>query len=146
MTTRCGMKKLATLGAAVVLVTGLAQKASAADFCISYYENVINPTALVGRGFKIPARGRCRAFLGFKELFGTADVTGSACTASDGSAVNFVLTKSTRQFGLASVLHLTVSLPLDQQIGTILEQYANGNFANDLFGSAGPCSSGVTIP
>src|SRR5262249_61927548 len=47
----------------------------------------------VGKSFKVPSPGKCEPFLGFFTGFGNANAsTGQACTAADGSHVDFGLT------------------------------------------------------
>ena len=77
--------------AAAILLCNFAD-GSAADFCINYNGGGCN---YVGKNFKGPRPGKCRAWLGVGTpiCFGAHNAqTGTACTASDGSNVHFTIT------------------------------------------------------
>jgi len=104
---------MVALAGALALVAGLSGAARASDFCISYFENAINVASVGGKGFRLPGKGRCKPFFGIGYAqYGLYDVSGSACAATNGSGVSFVLTKSYRTSGLTSVLRVTLPLSL----------------------------------
>jgi hypothetical protein len=132
----------------LALATTLGLGASAAragDFCLTY--DVIGGTqAIVGKAFKVPGHGRCKPFMG---LLGgglsSLDVTGSACTASDGSHVRFALT-ALGAGGAPVFYHVDLPLPLGPagSIGVYSAQFGQG-FAQLPHGY--PCNpSIVAIP
>jgi hypothetical protein len=135
---------MATLAAAMGLVAGLAGSASAADFCIRHYRPGYQAFFdMVGKGFKLPSKGRCKPFLGFASSTQTPDafdVTGSACTASDGSAVHFVLTELSRGSSSVSFIAIELPLPLGPS-GTIMHRYTNGG---SLTGTSTPQACSTT--
>jgi hypothetical protein len=73
------------------LLVSSGERTNAADYCIKS-SGVINVT-YVGKIFQLPPKGACRAWSGFCAGCSPDNVqTGSACTASNGSHVSFVLT------------------------------------------------------
>ena len=138
MAIRFGSKRMASLAAAMGLVAGLAGSADAADFCIRHYRPGHQAFFdMVGKGFRLPSKARCKPFVGFASSAQAADrfdVTGSACTASDGSAVNFVLTEMARGGGSVSFVAIALPLPLGPS-GTIVTRYTNGG---SLTGTSSP--------
>jgi len=78
-----------SLMAAVGIVLALGATAQAADFCME-----IGSTVYVGRSFRIPSPGQCKPFNGFPQGHPGDVVTGTGCTASDGSHVTFDLQES----------------------------------------------------
>ena len=95
--------------AAIGLVAGLAGTVRAGDFCPEWDI----PQHLVGKGFRVPPPGRCRPFLGVVYENGS-DLSGSACTTNDGSAVRFALTETapTGDPQVSGVKFYNVRLPL----------------------------------
>ena len=130
MTTRFGAKRMATLAMALGLAAGTAAPARAADFCIRHYRSGYGEFfSMVGKSFKVPSKGRCKPFLGFAASAQVADVfsvTGSACTATDGSQIDFLLTEMERAASSVSFVHIVLPLPLGPS-GTIVHRYANGS-------------------
>jgi len=63
----------------------------AGDYCISFPSA---PTfVVVGRGFTIPGKGQCKAWLGFSPQFGdNSPSSGVGCTSSDGSHLSLTFT------------------------------------------------------
>jgi hypothetical protein len=103
--------------------------AGAADFCIKHYRPGFGAFfSMVGKGFKVPSKGRCKPFLGFAtstQSLDIFDVTGSACTATNGSNVQFVLTEIHR-FGSVSFVSMTLPLPLGPS-GTMTRRFMNNS-------------------
>ena len=77
---------------AMAFVALMAVDARAQAYCIQLGPPV-STTTYVGLGFKVPPPGKCAAWLGFCTGCSPDNVqTGSACTASKGAHVSFVLT------------------------------------------------------
>lgn len=76
--------------AAAIVALGLSvgSAAQAADFCFAS-----GPSSFVGKGFKLPTKGRCKPFTGWKLAYGTwvYTVTGTACTDLSGDFTDFNL-------------------------------------------------------
>ena len=134
--------KGAAIVAGIGLALGIAQGASAADFCIDYLAQ--GQRTIVGTGFKLPKSGKCKPFHGFTTYQGlTRAVSGAGCVASDGKHVRFGLV------GVAGLLNLfyTIDLPLPLgPAGTI--SIASGDGAVQLASAplAGPCPAVQQIP
>jgi len=135
---RFGAKRLATLAAAMGLVAELAGTAHAADFCLKHWRGGPGKYFfMVGKGFRVPAKGRCKPFIGVSVSDQAPDIfdfTGSACTASDGSTVHFVLTEMDRAASTVGFVHIMLPLPLGP-LGTMLTRYPDGSAA---FGKPSP--------
>jgi hypothetical protein len=94
---------------AVALMAGLAGVARASDYCIDVTDGgPLSAYTLVGKGFRVPGKNRCKPFMGFTSQ--TFDVTGSACTTADGSHMYVVLTESARGTGATNFYHMTIDL------------------------------------
>lgn len=62
------------------------------DYCLSFPPFSYT---LVGKGFRMPAKGRCAPWVGFSPLGGwLAPSSGTACVSSDGSTAALTLTTS----------------------------------------------------
>ena len=88
-----GANRILWLAAIVLgLLAAGGERSEAADYCIKS-TGAINVT-YVGKAFQVPAKGTCRVWTGFCVAGCSPDnaQTGSACTASNGSRVTFVLT------------------------------------------------------
>jgi hypothetical protein len=93
----------------------------AADYCVTF--PTVPDYVLVGRGFIIPLKGKCRTWTGFALQSGSNSPTsGTGCTSSDGS--NLTLGLTTMQ-GTA-VIFDAVSLALPSQAGSDNENAVNG--------------------
>src|SRR5262245_7943953 len=99
---------------AIGIVLVLAAVAEAADFCVSLNggQNI-----LVGKAFRVPSKGSCKAFSGFRQGTSLDLVTGNACTDSTGSEVEFNLMGSAPPPGIAALEALNFSLPLPSLTG-----------------------------
>lgn len=147
-----GVRKSRTMLAAAGLVAAFAGTARAADFCLDWMFYGFIPQHAVGRGFRVPPPGRCRPFMGVIPENGS-DVTGSACTASDGSKVRFVLTETAPATDpqSSSVFFYNVRLPLPLGGPGVINIHRDPLSAAQLvFGyedsvSGGPCSSPTPI-
>ncbi len=81
----------------VALFLALPIGARAGDLCLDAAGGAA-PTfekpVIIGRGFRLPARNQCKPFIGVLAVHSLplpTSVTGSACTAYDGSGVSFTL-------------------------------------------------------
>ena len=106
--------RVSSLALAAGIVCWSATIGSARDFCINYNGGVCN---YVGKSFKVPDKGKCRPWSGFgtPACFGAHNAqTGTACTASDGTHVNFTITS----LATTGVLEFTsADLPLPALTG-----------------------------
>jgi hypothetical protein len=98
---------------AAVLATalGVADASRAADYCFGG-----GLYSFVGKGFKVPTRGKCKPFSGWKTYDLTDDVvlvTGTACTTAGGEFVDMSLV-SQRAGTWGWLSFETVRLPLQQ--------------------------------
>jgi hypothetical protein len=116
--------------------------AQAGDFCIT-----ASTFQIVGKSFKVPSPGKCKPFFGFFSTSSGSYTTGQACTASDNSHVNFVLTSTMAgTVGFAEWDNVDVDLLLGTGVLT---------GSADLFGTltttsgvvtGAPCKAPVPIP
>ena len=113
---------------AVIAVTvlgfalGAAPAARAGDFCFN-----AGVYSFVGKGFKVPGKGRCKPFTGWKEyIFGGASVvSGTACTPLIGDFMDLSLT-SQQSIGSGAMLE-SIHVPLKANVsGAYNYQYVNG--------------------
>ena len=104
-------RTLSVLAIGIVLVLGAV--AEAADFCVSLNggQNIF-----VGKAFRVPSKGSCKAFSGFRQGSSLDLVTGNACTDSTGSEVEFNLMGSAPP-GIAALEAFNFSLPLPSLTG-----------------------------
>ena len=142
MAHRFGSRRLGVLAAAIGLATGLAGTAGAADVCIKYYIPYLKfSLTIVGKGFRVPSKGRCKPFFGYSMEGG---VTGSACTSSDGSKANFTLTQIVGSTGETSFFHVALPLPLGDLAGAeFSHQFLDGSFDSIWLEDVGLCSYDV---
>ena len=134
------IKSLTFVLLALVLSWSTAQ---AGDFCIT--ETSAPSNVFIGKSFRIPPKGKCKAWIGFTPNIFTFPNTGSACTASDGSHVTFNIAATVLDgaadgeaaFFDVSLPSLTVTLAFDAQLGA-----GNGPSNTSTFttATAGPCS------
>lgn len=114
----------------------------AEDYCITQ-SGAVNAT-YVGKQFKLPAAGKCEAWYGFCHGCSPDNVqTGTACTASDGSHVSFVITTAylltNRQFDW-------IRLNLPAQTGSGNLNYLLVPDIVSYSASGGTCSSTIPVP
>lgn len=118
------MRKLKLLVASATLLTLAPSAALAKNYCISGFPNKLY--SLVGQGFAIPAKGKCKTWVGFNPEGANWPTTGTGCTSSDGS--NFSLTVTTgaesagESAGFAEIDAITLDLPAQtgQVVGQII--------------------------
>lgn len=143
MTTRIGSwKRPLILGAACALFAGLSGAAQAADFCMEW-QTVSQTHTLVGKGFRLPTRGRCKPFYGVDAYGGQQwEATGSACTSTAGDEVHFLVTYMAQSY---APIFLDIALPLPLGgYGEITASGVNGLFTV-LSVSPKDCNPG-TVP
>src|SRR5215510_1805269 len=82
------MKRIVLIFTAVLALAGSASLAQAADLCVQVHLPMGTFQGhLVGKGFKVPSKNKCKPFNGFMEPghhFGAMAV-GTGCTKADGS-------------------------------------------------------------
>jgi hypothetical protein len=109
-----------------ILVLATAGVSQAGDYCITF--DGISGVAVVGRGFTIPAKGKCKVWTGFT---GGSLVTqnipsgGAGCTSSDKSHLSLTYTISNPEAGGFVVID-SVTLSLPAQTGTDVETTITG--------------------
>jgi hypothetical protein len=110
------------VGLVLLLGFAIAPTASwAADYCVTF--PTVPDYILVGRGFMIPLKGKCKTWSGFALQSGiNSPTSGTGCTSSDGT--NLTLGLTTMQ-GTA-VIFDAVSLTLPSQSGSDNENAVNG--------------------
>jgi hypothetical protein len=104
-----------TLVAALALTLASASASYASDLCISYFAGpLLTINTIVGKGFRVPAPGKCRPFAGERTQgsYGAGVASGTACTASDGTVMHLVLITSSISYIQNSTVRMDVSLPL----------------------------------
>ncbi len=99
----------------------------ASDYCISF------PSApsfvVVGKGFTIPGKGQCKAWLGFSPEDGeNSPSSGVGCTSSDGSHLSLTFTTAFPQESIGGDAHEEdqMSLALPSQTGTDFSSFFQG--------------------
>jgi hypothetical protein len=133
---------MATLATAAMLV-GLTEMARASDYCIGAIDGASTLVTLVGKGFRVPGKGRCKPFMGLVDGYGS-DLTGSACTSTSGSHLALVLTQSGNG-GAASVYHVDVDLVSGK--GDVKHQDVyDGSIETLDFQYAKPCPTTYLVP
>jgi hypothetical protein len=136
------MKTGVRIAAALMLALSWSA-AQAGDFCIT-----ASTFQIVGKSFKVPPPGKCKPFFGFFSTPAASYTTGQACTASNGSHVNFVLTTTETGTSLGFAEWDNVDLALPGGAGMLIG-------GADLFGAltttsgvvvGAPCNVPVPIP
>jgi hypothetical protein len=113
----------------------LAATTEAKDFCISANDGV---ATLVGKGFSLPRRNKCKPFSGFVPET-TGLLAGNVCLSSDGRAARFNL-HAANGFGIEA-FDFTLSLPT--LIGSGVDCVADTNTTSGGL-SRGGCNSFAT--
>jgi hypothetical protein len=98
------------------------------NYCINF-NAAPGQVILVGQGFSLPSKGKCKAWLG--SVSGSAatfnfPVGGNGCTSSDGTNFSLTVTGADQQNGGFAFIG-SVSLDLPAQTGTFQEQDLEGN-------------------
>jgi hypothetical protein len=127
-------------------VVGSLGPATASDFCITNIET------LVGKGFRLPPRGKCKPWLGYtvNGEGGPNSATGTACTAADGSHATIDVTTMYPASG--DTIFATIMLPLPLGSGATLRESGliSGTGYLEFKGgpstTAGPCNPTPPVP
>jgi hypothetical protein len=100
--------------------------------------------ALVGRGFKVPGKGSCNAWIGFAN---TEDAnppsSGTGCTSSDGTTLNLTITSTAPQ-NAGNVFIDSVTLALPAQTGSDIETDVSNGGTSSFTITGGVCK-GIPI-
>lgn len=106
---------------------------NAADYCVNFPGFVI-----VGKGFKVPAKGTCKPWVGFSaQQNENSPSNGTGCTSSDGTHLNLMFTTaSPEESNSFEEDQMTISLPS----GAVTDYYT---FFMDGTGSSGGPVSGT---
>ena len=86
----------------LVALAGGVRLAQAKDLCIM---TSVYGEPIVGPGFKIPSKGKCKPFAGFMS---NQSFSGAVCASSDGTLVHFTLNDA---YLLTTVLDMNLPLP-----------------------------------
>lgn len=101
--------------AILILTPGVSR---AKDYCLTVNSSTF---VLVGQGFAIPPKGKCKPWTGFTAQIGlNSPSVGTGCTSLDGSHLNFTITTSFPEFFGATVAD-SITLALPSQSGTTFE-------------------------
>ena len=131
-------------GMAALLMSGVAQ---ASDYCITF------PSApnfeLVGRGFTIPGKGTCGAWIGFTpEGSFNSPSAGTGCTSSNGSHLSLTITTSAPEHN-GNIIIDSITLSLPGATGTDNEAQIVVGVTGSIPAAAadsGKCKSVIKIP
>jgi hypothetical protein len=93
--TRCVKLPLLRKGRTPILALGLVlatvATAPAKDLCLSI-PNFFGQAPLVGKGFQVPPKNKCKPFNGFTQGSFSSFVAGAGCTSADGFAFHLSFT------------------------------------------------------
>jgi hypothetical protein len=110
------------------------------DYCLT----ASGGGALVGRGFKVPGKGSCNAWIGFANTMdANPPSSGTGCTSSDGTTLNLTITSSEPLNG-GEVFIDSVTLALPAQTGSDIETDVSSGGTNSLTLTGGVCK-GIPI-
>ncbi|HUO04709.1 MAG TPA: hypothetical protein VMU16_05880 [Candidatus Binataceae bacterium] len=100
-------RSIAGMAALLFLAPGAAM---AKNYCITGFPNA--DWDLVGIGFKVPAKGACKAWNGFNPANNdNSPTTGVGCTSSDGTNLSLLITTSNEPDAFIESDQITLSLP-----------------------------------
>ena len=122
-----------------------------ADYCLT---SVANPTyVLVGRGFIIPGKGKCKPWVGFTAQAGfNSPTSGTACRATDGSHLGLTLTTSFPEAqgasaGFVEIDSITLALPAQTGTSNSTHFSSGGTPSALVFDVTGQvCPSKIPVP
>jgi len=131
---------LTAFAAIIIAGSGVAQ----ADYCLNIESGVF---IIIGKGFKIPAKGQCKSWVGFSaQNSHDQPSSGTGCTASDGSTLNFTLVTSFPESG-GNFEQDSITLTLPSQTGTDSFTYVEPSGTSGTSVSvAGSKCQGTAIP
>lgn len=129
------------VAAGLLLAAGISQ---AADYCVTLPDSLV----FVGRGFAVPAKGTCKAWIGFTALGGqNSPSSGTGCTSSDGKHLNLMFTTGFAEDGAHfEEDQIVISLPAGTASDFFTEFLdAVADSGGPIAGTAAKCSK-VAIP
>jgi len=131
---------LTAFAAIIIAGSGVAQ----ADYCLNIESGVF---IIIGRGFKIPAKGQCKSWVGFSaQNSHNEPSSGTGCTASDGSTLNFTVITTFPESG-GGFEQDSITLALPSQTGTDTATFVDGSGTAGLSVSvAGSKCKGTAVP
>jgi len=135
------VRQAAALALAIVLV--FAPNISWADYCVSF----VGPgPRLIGRGFKVPKKGQCEAWVGFSQENGfNQPETGTGCTSSDGSQLSLIVTTAFPQTGNLETDVILLALPSQSgSYSSTVTEEGSVSWSGLNPGCAGNCAQGST--
>src|SRR5271155_2712319 len=136
----CSQLKIAVAGVLAVSASALfiPRDALAESYCVTtgwFSENWTD----IGVGFKVPAKGKCKAFTGFNPGDGfNSPASGVGCTSTDGTNLSLSITVSDPAEGYVEFDDFTLSLPSGS--GSGVWQF----IASGIVSSSGGLLSGIT--
>lgn len=102
-------KSVITILCAAVFGLMLPGLSAAKDFCLTINSSTY---VLIGKGFTVPLKGRCKAWTGLTVQSNTnSPSAGTGCTSSDGSHLNFTITTTFPDSGLFFLDTITLTRP-----------------------------------
>ena len=124
----------------LTLLSLLLGAAHAADFCVTV--SPTDSTKYVGKGFKVPRPGKCKAWNGvYLPSFAAVSVsTGTGCTSSDGTTLRINLVTSRETVAFNDYIVLPLPELTNGTLAEIVPQF--GNDTLNLTGiTAAKCSA-----
>jgi len=129
-------------GLIVVVCLAIGTTATAKDFCINVPDLQIT---YVGKGFRIPGKGRCKGFDGMVvSVYHLRLAGGMACTASDRTHVTFNLSLISAEPTYLSTTASAVDLALPSLTGTTFGP--GGPSPEGYAAIGGNCPNTVPVP
>lgn len=124
------MKGFRSISAVAVLGLIVTAGAARADYCVSINNGSY---VVVGKRFSIPAKGHCKAWVGFVQRGTGSDAnspsSGAGCRSSDGTTFNLMFTTAFPEQG-AFFEEDQMSLSMPDQTGTdYFQQFINGRIS-----------------
>jgi hypothetical protein len=141
------MIKTLLAGSIGVLALIALAPAAHAGYCLTDTDNT--SYVLVSQTFIAPAKGACKAWVGFTAQNGhNSPSTGTACKSKDGSHLNFTITTTFPESGESFIETDSISLTLPSLTGSSQSlSFSNGSADYFVIGfQAGVCSPPVTVP
>jgi hypothetical protein len=135
-------RSVLTAFAAIIILAG--SGVAQADYCLNIESGVF---IIIGRGFKIPAKGACKSWVGFSaQNSHNEPSSGTGCTASDGSTLNFTIVTSFPESG-GGFEQDSITLALPSQTGTDTFTFVDASGTSGLSVSvAGSKCKGTAVP
>ena len=142
MLLRTLFKSAVTILGASVFALMLPGLSAANDMCLTINSSTY---VLVGKGFIVPPKGKCRPWTGLTAQSNTnSPSSGTGCTSSDGSHLNLTITTSFPDFGLFFLDSVTLSLP--SRTGTDVNISLGGGDSSGTFSAVAVTCAPQPIP